>query len=71
MEDEPWPRLQATSSLWKDKETDSPPGPPESNVVPWATFYPVRPISDFWLPKVLDNKVVLLNYQVFSKVLKQ
>ena len=31
----------------KDKETDSPPGPPESNAVLGATFYPVRPISDF------------------------
>ena len=31
----------------KDKETDSPPRPPESNTAPWALFYPVRPILDF------------------------
>lgn len=67
----PRPRMQVTSSLWKDKETDSPPGPPESNAVLGATFYQVRPISDFWLPKVLGNKIVLLNYQGFSNVLKQ
>lgn len=62
--------MQATSSLWKDKETDTPPGPPESSIALWALFYSVRPILDFWISKLLDDKIVLLNHQVFSNIVK-
>ena len=71
IEDGGWNHSQGCRQpLVSEKETDSPPGPQESNIALWALFYPVRPILDFWISKLLVNKVVLLNHQVFSNIVK-